>query len=355
MKLRSLLNISSISSTCVNHKRLEESSEVKDREFSKLYKLGGELGKGGFGTVFSATRLKDKLPVAVKEIYKAKIIKKTADGKMPLEVALMQQVANVPGVIKILDWFERPESFYIVMEKCKGQDLFDFISEKGALSENLARQLFRQILNTVLMCHYNGVLHRDIKDENILIDANTNKIKLIDFGSGTYLHDGLYSDFEGTRVYAPPEWIKHRRYTADGLTVWSLGILLHDMVCGDIPFEPDTQILLGLPDWSDNNVLSAELKNIIQGCLDTNPNTRLSLDSLQSHPWIQGKTLKSLCPPTPQYFKSISVESSSSSSSMSTSSDSETSSTMSASTSNFEFSKNSKQSVSSKRCIRISI
>jgi len=121
MKLRSLLNISNISSTCASHKRLEESSQVKDREFSKLYKLGGELGKGGFGVVYAAVRRADKLQVAVKEVYKAKIIKKTADGKIPLEVALMQQVADVPGVIKILDWFESAESFFIVMEKFAGQ------------------------------------------------------------------------------------------------------------------------------------------------------------------------------------------------------------------------------------------
>merc|ERR1712217_969384 len=78
MKLRSLLNISNISSTCASDKRLEETSEVKNREFSKLYKLGGELGKGGFGVVYAAVRRADKLQVAVKEVYKAKIIKKTA-------------------------------------------------------------------------------------------------------------------------------------------------------------------------------------------------------------------------------------------------------------------------------------
>merc|ERR1711879_889017 len=150
MKLRSLLNISNISSTCASHKRLEESSQVKDREFSKLYKLGGELGKGGFGVVYAAVRRADKLQVAVKEVYKAKIIKKTADGKIPLEVALMQQVADVPGVIKILDWFESAESFFIVMEKFAGQDLFDYISERGPLKEAAARDLFAQVLETAL-------------------------------------------------------------------------------------------------------------------------------------------------------------------------------------------------------------
>ena len=168
------------------------------REFHKLYKLEGTIGRGGFGTVFSSIRLQDKTQVAVKEVYKAWNIKKTSDGKIPLEVALMEQVKEIPGVIKILDWFEMPESFFIVMERCQGKDLFDFISEHGALKEVQARLLFKQLLDTVLMCHNNGVLHCDIKDENILIDSTNNKIKLIDFGSGTYLYDGVYNDFQGS-------------------------------------------------------------------------------------------------------------------------------------------------------------
>ena len=68
--------------------------------------------------MFSGICLREKTQVAVKEVYKAKVIKMTADGKMPLEVTLMEQVKNVPGVIKILDWFEMPESFFIVMEHC---------------------------------------------------------------------------------------------------------------------------------------------------------------------------------------------------------------------------------------------
>eukprot|EP00091_Calanus_sinicus_P008991 TRINITY_DN2132_c0_g1_i1.p1 TRINITY_DN2132_c0_g1~~TRINITY_DN2132_c0_g1_i1.p1 ORF type:complete len:351 (+),score=66.91 TRINITY_DN2132_c0_g1_i1:123-1175(+) len=281
MKLKSILNISRLD---CSDRKIEEGP----REFHKLYKLGGILGKGGFGTVFAAIRKKDKLQVAVKEVYKAKIIKKTADGKTPLEVALMQQVKDVPGAIRILDWFEMSESFFIVMEKFTCQDLFDYISEHGPLNESKARVMFKQVLNTVLMCHNNGVLHRDIKDENILIDVQSKQLKLIDFGSGTYLHDGLYNDFEGTRVYAPPEWIKYRRYTADGLTVWSMGILLHDLVCGDIPFETDTQIMMGLPDWSDTTALSQSLKELIEWCLKTDPRERLSLEDITAHPWMLG-------------------------------------------------------------------
>ena len=192
-KLRNILSFSRLDIAC-SARRIEEAGP---REFHKLYKLGGVLGKGGFGTVFAAVRKRDKLQVAVKEVYKAKIIKKTGDGLVPLEAALMQQVETVPGVIRILDWFEMPESFYIVMEKFHGQDLFDYISERGPLSESEARLLFRQVVETVLHCHHSGVLHRDIKDENILLDPSSNKVKLIDFGSATYLHDGLYTEFEG--------------------------------------------------------------------------------------------------------------------------------------------------------------
>jgi len=282
MKLKNLL---SLSMDCSSSRRSIEDQQGP-RDFHKVYKMGGVLGKGGFGTVFAAIRKKDKLHVAVKEVYKAKIIKKTADGKMPLEVALMKQVAEVPGAIRMMDWFEMPESFLIVMEKFSGQDLFDFISEEGPLSEVKARSILSQVVDTVLLCHNKGVLHRDIKDENILIDVATKQLKLIDFGSGTYLHNGLYNDFEGTRVYAPPEWIKYRRYTADGLTVWSLGILLHDLLCGDIPFETDTQIMLGLPEWPEDTSLSLPARSLIEGCLKTDPRDRLTLEEVSTHPWL---------------------------------------------------------------------
>ena len=87
---------------------------------------------------------------------------------------MLHSVQEVPGAVKLLDYFERPDSFIIVMERPpQSKDLFDYITEKKLLDEELARDFFKQIVETVLACHEAGVLHRDIKDENILVDLKT--------------------------------------------------------------------------------------------------------------------------------------------------------------------------------------
>merc|ERR1711892_1425683 len=221
MKLKDLFGFSCRSSSCGN-------IDSGRKDFYASYTVKEVIGKGGFGVVYAAERKSDGLKVAVKEV--SKDTNTLTNNNVPLEVALMQQVNDVPGVIKLLDYFVTTDSFYIVMERFASKDLFDFISEQGPLPEALARELFMQLVDTVSECHDKGVVHRDIKDENILIDINTFKTKLIDFGSGTHLEKEVYQEFKGTRVYSPPEWINSGTYTAEALTVWSLGILLYDMV-----------------------------------------------------------------------------------------------------------------------------
>ena len=278
-KLKQLFSFSSRSSSL-------GSLDQGPRDFHAQYLLKEKLGEGGFGLVYSAVRRSDKMEVAVKEVRKdEKVI--LYDGNLPLEVALMQQLQEVPGVIKFIDYFDMEDCFYIVMERVHCKDLFDFISEQGALPEVMAKDILRQLLTILVSCHQRGVVHRDIKDENILIEDNTFKIKLIDFGAGCKIEDRVYREYEGTRVYSPPEWINLKAYKLEGLTVWSLGILLYDMVCGDIPFKSEPEILLAQVSWPAHLNLSEDVKNLILGCLMVDSKERMGMSEVANHPWFQ--------------------------------------------------------------------
>merc|ERR1712213_108385 len=275
--------------------------KMKFRQFFGLTGRGGasaQTNMDDIRTVYAGFRNRDRLPVAIKVINKNRVLHGKNDH-IPIEVALMTMTSHIDGVIKLIEYFELPDCFMLILERMMStnkdntatssstnvQDLFDFISDHGPLKEDLARKIFNQLIKAVAQITQAGVIHRDIKDENILIDTQSHQIKLIDFGSGARLHDEVYTDFDGPRVYAPPEWIKFRRSRADGLTVWSLGILLYDMVCGDIPFETDNQIKKAQVVFKSSLGLSEEVKDLIRACLTISTSERISLEGLSSHPW----------------------------------------------------------------------
>lgn len=325
-------------------------SERKIRaQFYKDYSLGCRIGEGGFGIIFSGVRRKDNRPVAIKVIKKVKVNQwyefkgvqchesdsssvaqadNESEGevamitrRIPLEIALMIRVRLVKNCIEILDYLEQDNCFIIVMERIENsKDLFDFITEKngyGGLNEALCKEYFRQIVIAILAIHELGVVHRDIKDENILVDMNTNQVKLIDFGAGAFFNTSLdnnqhsreelkFTDFHGTRVYSPPEWILEQCYYGDRAAVWSLGVLLFNMIYGDIPWEEDSDIVNCRLNSKKNISLKKQqqqqqgattiasasdaavvvVDDLIRMCLHINQHDRIKLHELLHHKWF---------------------------------------------------------------------
>jgi serine/threonine protein kinase len=175
-------------------------SEDTHTTIDKYYHVERILGKGGFGIVYAGVRKSDGLRVAIKEVPVAKVTEWSVLGGsiVPLELLLLYSCQSIAGVVTLLEFVECGDSFLYVMERpAKCIDLFDFISQRGALGEDLARDLFKQVVDTVLECQKRGVIHRDIKDENLILDVTTGKLNLVDFGSGAFSKNEPYTEFDG--------------------------------------------------------------------------------------------------------------------------------------------------------------
>ncbi|XP_057191464.1 serine/threonine-protein kinase pim-2-like [Triplophysa rosa] len=220
--------------------------------YGRPYTQGHLLGEGGFGSVYAGNRISDGLKVAIKYVSKDLIdeqLEVEGQGLLPIEVALMIRVNSdpaCPNILHLIEWFETPEHYIMILERpdpCK--DLDKFCYEQGNLEESQAKRVLVQLIRALKHCESKGVLHRDVKPQNILIRTDTHDIKLLDFGCGDLLNDSDYKMFAGTLDYFPPEWYRYRSYRAGPATVWSVGVTLYNILCGTLPFKNRKDIIRG--------------------------------------------------------------------------------------------------------------
>ncbi|NWI14471.1 NUAK2 kinase, partial [Crypturellus soui] len=245
------------------------------------------LGKGTYGKVKKARERSGKL-VAIKSIRKDKIKDEQDLVHIRREIEIMSSL-NHPHIIAVHEVFESSSKIVIVMEYASKGDLYDYISERQRLSEREARHFFRQVVSAVYYCHKNGIVHRDLKLENILLDANGN-IKIADFGlSNVYQQDRLLQTFCGSPLYASPEIINGRPYKGPEVDSWSLGVLLYILVHGTMPFDGRDyktlvkQITSG--EYREPTKLS-DACGLIRWMLMVNPARRATVEDIATHWWV---------------------------------------------------------------------
>ncbi|XP_043928179.1 serine/threonine-protein kinase SIK1 isoform X2 [Protopterus annectens] len=186
---------------------------------------------------------------------------------------------------------ETKDMLYIVTEYVKNGEMFDYLTSHGRLSEDEARKKFWQILSAVEYCHNHHIVHRDLKTENLLLDANMN-IKLADFGFGNFYKPGEpLSTWCGSPPYAAPEIFEGKEYEGPQLDIWSLGVVLYILVCGSLPFDGPTlpalrqRVLEGR--FRIPYFMSQDCENLIRRMLVVDPLKRITIAQIKQHRWIQ--------------------------------------------------------------------
>ncbi|KAL5271215.1 hypothetical protein ACHWQZ_G001753 [Mnemiopsis leidyi] len=262
------------------------------------YQLDKALGAGNYAVVRLAVHCITGTKVAMKIIDKSKLCKEDL-ARLFREVQIMKLLDH-PNIIRFYQVVENYQYIHLVSSFAENGELYEHVMTKGSLSEPEARKYFAQICSAIMYCHEKGVVHRDLKIENVLLDCNNN-VRIADFGFSNYFKPPrLLETFCGSPQYAAPEIFNGKHYDGFKTDIWSLGIILYVLVTGGLPFDGDSiqevkqNVLRGkfrVPYFVSH--VTSECEHLIRSMLSLEPEKRPSVESVLSHSWMQGDQLTS--------------------------------------------------------------
>ncbi|CAL6060946.1 Kinase [Hexamita inflata] len=252
------------------------------------YIFGEFLGRGSLGCVRLATHQITGEKVAIKILEKSKIMKEYTRVIREIQVLKTLNHLNVTKLLEVLD---TSHYIFLVTQYAENGELYQYIVKRDKLPEQEACKFFRQLIQAVCYCHMRRVCHRDLKLENILLNAN-NDLKIIDFGLSNILSqdNDKFQTACGSPSYVAPEVLSGRGYHGPQVDIWSCGIILYAMLCGNLPFEDDdrSQLFKKISNgqFTIPPFISPSASDLIKQILIIDPAKRLTIDQIINHPWF---------------------------------------------------------------------
>ena len=251
------------------------------------------LGSGSYGLVYLSRNKINNKYYAIKHMDKLHLNKslKSLSG-IQTEIDLQSRISH-PNIVQILYAHESKKSFDLVMECAFYGSLFDFIRKNKSLPEEISFKFFIQIVNAIYFLHQNDLIHRDIKPENILLYESDN-VKLCDFGWCVGLNGGQRGTFCGTTEYMAPEMVNQKVYSKE-IDIWSLGVLLYEMLHGHSPFIPnkprfnEREVMenIKIHNLKFDKKVSKECKELITHLLDENRKSRFKIEDVFNSSFVK--------------------------------------------------------------------
>jgi len=239
-----------------------------------------------------------------KKEYACKFIQKQVKGQniprtsLDNEIDLLTNISH-PNIVQLYETMEDSSTIYLIMELIKGSDLFDVSEILGTLRPSSVRALLMPVLNGLSYLHSRGIIHHDIKPENIVVDYAQNTVKLTDFGSAKLVSKSTEGAVGGTLNYMAPEVLMNmrgaRNITDKSVDIWSIGILAYQLITGIHPFDNGkcnqnilNRIIAGKFEFTGAvwDKVHKECKDFIKRCLVVDPKKRATVQELLKHPWI---------------------------------------------------------------------